>query len=69
MAVREDRPGDKWLAGYVVPAARAALDAAGLRDAAGRALPGYMVPAAVKISLKTFMNNPTVRSIDRYLAH
>ena len=47
VAVREDRPGDRRLAGYVVPAAGAVLDPAGLRAAAGRVLPGYMVPAAV----------------------
>ena len=49
VAVREDRPGDRRLAGYVVPAAGAVLDPAGLRAAAGRVLPGYMVPAAVVI--------------------
>jgi len=47
--VREDQPGDKRLAGYVVPAAGAVLDPAVLREAAGRVLPGYMVPAAVVV--------------------
>ncbi len=49
VAVREDRPGDRRLAGYVVPVAGAVLDPAGVRAAAGRVLPGYMVPAAVVI--------------------
>ncbi|HJZ26287.1 MAG TPA: condensation domain-containing protein, partial [Streptosporangiaceae bacterium] len=48
VVVREDRPGDKRLAGYVVPAG-AVLDPAVLREAAGRVLPGYMVPAAVVV--------------------
>ncbi len=48
-AVREDQPGDKRLAGYVVPAPGAVLDPAALRAATGRVLPGYMVPAAVVI--------------------
>jgi amino acid adenylation domain-containing protein len=47
--VREDQPGDRRLAGYVVPAAGAELDPAGLREAAGRVLPGYMVPAAIVV--------------------
>ena len=49
VVVREDQPGDKRLAGYVVPAAGAVLDPAGLRAAAGQVLPGYMVPAAVVV--------------------
>jgi amino acid adenylation domain-containing protein len=49
VAVREDQPGDRRLAGYVVPAGGAVLDPAVLRAAAGRALPGYMVPAAVVV--------------------
>ncbi|HMG61573.1 MAG TPA: non-ribosomal peptide synthetase, partial [Streptosporangiaceae bacterium] len=49
VAVREDQPGDKRLAGYVVPAPGAELDLAGLREACGRVLPGYSVPAAIKI--------------------
>ena len=49
VAVREDRPGDRRLAGYVVPAAGAELDPAVLRVAAARVLPGYMVPSAVMV--------------------
>ena len=49
VAVREDQPGDKRLAGYVVPAVGAALDPAVLREACGRVLPGYMVPSAVVV--------------------
>jgi acyl carrier protein len=49
VAVREDQPGDKRLAGYVVPADGAVLDPAGLREACGRVLPGYMVPAVVMV--------------------
>jgi amino acid adenylation domain-containing protein len=47
VVVREDQPGDKRLAGYVVPATGAELDLAALRDAAARTLPGYMMPAAI----------------------
>ncbi len=49
VAVREDQPGDKRLAAYVVPLAGAVLDPAGLREACGRVLPGYMVPAAIMV--------------------
>jgi amino acid adenylation domain-containing protein len=48
-AVREDQPGDKRLAGYVVPVAGVVLDPAVLREACGRVLPGYMVPSAVVV--------------------
>lgn len=44
---REDRPGDKRLAAYVVPAADASPDPAELRRYAGEQLPDYMVPSAV----------------------
>ncbi|HZR54523.1 MAG TPA: condensation domain-containing protein, partial [Streptosporangiaceae bacterium] len=47
--VREDQPGDKRLIGYVVPADGAVLDPAALRDACGRTLPGYMVPAVIMV--------------------
>ncbi len=49
VAVREDQPGDKRLAGYVVPAAGVVLDLAGLREACGRVLPGYMVPSVLTV--------------------
>jgi acyl-coenzyme A synthetase/AMP-(fatty) acid ligase/acyl carrier protein len=49
VTVREDQPGDKRLAGYVVPAAGGELDPAALREACGRKLPGYMVPTAIVI--------------------
>ena len=51
VAVREDIPGDKRLAAYLVPAAD--TDASGLgaaaRAHAARLLPDYMVPATVTV--------------------
>ncbi|MEU9291564.1 amino acid adenylation domain-containing protein, partial [Streptomyces sp. NPDC048275] len=51
VVVREDRPGDKRLAAYVVPATHGAhaFDNAerDLRDHLARALPDYMVPQAI----------------------
>ncbi|MBO0802394.1 MAG: AMP-binding protein, partial [Nocardiopsaceae bacterium] len=49
VAVREDRPGDRRLAGYVVPAGDAELDGAALRDQLTGLLPEFMVPASVTV--------------------
>ncbi|MDH6196197.1 amino acid adenylation domain-containing protein [Mycobacterium frederiksbergense] len=47
--VREDRPGDKRLVGYVTENATGAVDSAQVRAELGERLPGYMVPAAVVV--------------------
>jgi nonribosomal peptide synthetase DhbF len=49
VVVREDRPGDQRLAGYVVPTPGSRMDPAAVRAAAAEVLPGYMVPAAVVV--------------------
>ncbi|CAM5729899.1 Non-ribosomal peptide synthetase OS=Streptomyces fumanus OX=67302 GN=GCM10018772_35740 PE=4 SV=1 [Streptomyces fumanus] len=50
VVVREDRPGDQRLAGYVVPVGGGTeFDTAALREYAGHRLPDYMVPAAVMV--------------------
>ncbi|MBW5481626.1 non-ribosomal peptide synthetase [Streptomyces bambusae] len=46
VVVREDTPGIKRLAAYVVPAEGVVLDTDALRAHIGAALPDYMVPAA-----------------------
>ncbi|MGW7047354.1 amino acid adenylation domain-containing protein [Streptomyces avermitilis] len=46
--VREDRPGERRLAGYLVGPA-GPLDTAGLRAALGERLPAYMVPSALVV--------------------
>ncbi|MEU2172570.1 amino acid adenylation domain-containing protein, partial [Micromonospora chersina] len=45
--VREDRPGDRRLVGYIIPEPGRDLNPADIRAACGQALPGYMVPAAI----------------------
>ncbi|MFJ2576627.1 amino acid adenylation domain-containing protein [Kitasatospora aureofaciens] len=47
VVVREDRPGDKRLVAYAVPAAGQRIDPAALRAELAAALPDYMVPSAV----------------------
>ncbi len=47
--VREDRPGDKRLVGYVVPEEGHHLDPGTLREAVRATLPRYLVPAAVVV--------------------
>ncbi|MEW1722411.1 amino acid adenylation domain-containing protein, partial [Streptomyces sp. NPDC093109] len=51
VVVREDRPGDKRLVGYLVPAAGHAggVDTAVLRAFLGAMLPEYMVPSALVV--------------------
>ncbi len=44
--VREDRPGEKRLTGYVVANSEAKLDSAELRDRLMKTIPGHMVPTA-----------------------
>ncbi|MFD3939575.1 amino acid adenylation domain-containing protein, partial [Streptomyces sp. NPDC058611] len=47
--VREDRPGDKRLVGYVEPTAGADVTALGVRRRLSEVLPSYMVPAGVVV--------------------
>ncbi|MCX4231483.1 non-ribosomal peptide synthetase [Streptomyces ortus] len=49
VVVREDRPGDKRLVGYLIPAAghTGAVDTAALRTHLGARLPEYMVPSTL----------------------
>jgi non-ribosomal peptide synthetase component E (peptide arylation enzyme)/acyl carrier protein len=63
VVLREDRPGDQRLVGYVVPAARTKIDVASVREALRERLPEYMVPSNV-ISIDELPLTPN-RKIDR----
>ncbi|CCK30424.1 putative non-ribosomal peptide synthase [Streptomyces davaonensis JCM 4913] len=59
VTVREDQPGRKQLAAYVVPAPGVfEPEPAALREFAAELLPGYMVPAAVTV-LDAFPRTPS----------
>ncbi|MGW3313848.1 amino acid adenylation domain-containing protein, partial [Streptomyces sp. NPDC001073] len=49
VVVREDRPGDKRLVGYIVSTAEVELDPQALRAHVSATVPEYMVPSAVMI--------------------
>ncbi|WP_199823361.1 amino acid adenylation domain-containing protein [Streptomyces sp. NRRL WC-3742] len=57
VTVREDRPGDRRLVGYVVPRGGAVLDLEELREHAAATLPVHMVPAAL-VELPTLPVTP-----------
>jgi acyl carrier protein len=63
VVLREDRPGDQRLVGYVVPAARTKIDVASVREALRERLPEYMVPSNI-ISIDELPLTPN-RKIDR----
>ncbi|MET0397695.1 MAG: amino acid adenylation domain-containing protein [Longimicrobiaceae bacterium] len=49
VAVREDVPGERRLAAYVVPREDASVDVEALREGLRRTLPDYMVPGAIVV--------------------
>ncbi|MBA5872920.1 MAG: amino acid adenylation domain-containing protein [Nitrospira sp. CR1.2] len=61
--VREDRPGDRRLAAYVVPQAGRSIDSDRLRTALQAQLPEYMVPSIV-LTLDTLPRTPNGK-VDR----
>jgi amino acid adenylation domain-containing protein len=61
--VREDRPGQAMLVGYVLPATGATVDATALRAHVRTTLPEYMVPAQI-VALEAFPLTPNGK-IDR----
>ncbi|OMB94560.1 hypothetical protein A5733_13725 [Mycobacterium sp. NS-7484] len=77
--VREDRPGDKRLVGYVTETTSATADLNDVRTRLVQRLPGYMVPAAVMVleALPLTVNGkldkralpaPDYSDVDRYRA-
>ncbi|NUS90646.1 MAG: amino acid adenylation domain-containing protein, partial [Streptomyces sp.] len=49
VVAREDRPGDRRLVGYVVPAAGVVVDGVGVRATLTARLPEFMVPSVVMV--------------------
>ncbi|WP_082684019.1 MULTISPECIES: non-ribosomal peptide synthetase [unclassified Mycobacterium] len=49
VVVREDRPGDKRLVGYVTETSDGTVDPGQIRAVLGERLPAYMVPAAIVV--------------------
>src|SRR6267143_4685393 len=47
VVAREYKPGERRLVGYIVPASGLKIDVDALRESLARALPDYMVPAAI----------------------
>ncbi|HEY2236960.1 MAG TPA: amino acid adenylation domain-containing protein [Candidatus Angelobacter sp.] len=58
VVAREDRPGDKRLVAYAVPAAGQKIEATELQQSLRRELPEYMIPAAI-IPLDVFPLTPS----------
>ncbi|GGO95589.1 amino acid adenylation domain-containing protein [Wenjunlia tyrosinilytica] len=55
--VREDRPGDRRLTGYLVPAEGASVDVAAVRERLAAGLPEYMIPSSFVV-LDTLPQTP-----------
>ncbi|MGB9119425.1 MAG: amino acid adenylation domain-containing protein [Candidatus Angelobacter sp.] len=55
--MREDKPGDKRLVAYIIPAPGKPIDAEALRRQLQQTLPDFMIPAEI-VSLETFPNTP-----------
>lgn len=55
--VREDRPGDRRLTAYLVPAQGVSVDVAAVRERIAAALPEYMIPSAF-VLLDTLPQTP-----------
>ncbi|MFD4528139.1 amino acid adenylation domain-containing protein [Streptomyces sp. NPDC058470] len=63
VVVREDRPGDRRLVGYVVPLVGRAVEVTTLREFAGARLPEYMVPVVMVLeSLPVTVNGKLDRA-------
>jgi amino acid adenylation domain-containing protein len=55
--MREDKPGDRRLVAYIIPAPGKQIEAEALRRQLQQTLPDFMIPAEM-VSLETFPNTP-----------